>query len=259
MPDFLDILAQDALRTIREGYYETFVEARNLHLSLRKAILQCKKTAIISEIKFFSPSLGMLRENSNIARVAREMEDGGAVGISILTEPKHFRGRPEYVAETRKEVDIPILMKDVILSRVQIEAAYRSGADVVLLIQTLFDRDYCEESVQDLIDFSHSKGIEALLEVHTRDEFLSALKTTADLIGVNNRDLGTLKADLNTVKHVQMGSLACDKVIIAESGINSVDDICLLRKTGVRAFLVGTAVMSAECIKTKVSELVEAV
>ncbi|MEM2888132.1 MAG: indole-3-glycerol-phosphate synthase [Candidatus Bathyarchaeia archaeon] len=259
MLDFLDILAQDAIKTIREGYYETLAEERNLHLSLRKAILRCKKAAIISEIKFFSPSLGLLRENGSVKQIAREMEEGGAVGLSILTEPKHFRGKLKHVAEARKEVNIPILMKDIILSHVQIEAAYRFGADIILLIQTLFHRGYCEESVQDLIDFSHSKGLEVLLEVHTRDEFLSALETSTDLIGVNNRDLRTLKLDLNTIKYVQLDSYAVDRVIIAESGISSADDIRLLRGFGVKAFLVGTTVMRAECIKTKVSELVEAV
>ncbi|MBS7614505.1 indole-3-glycerol-phosphate synthase, partial [Candidatus Bathyarchaeota archaeon] len=249
MPDFLDILAQDALKTIGEGYYETFTEAQSLHLSLRKVVLQCKKTAIISEIKFFSPSLGVLRKNGGIAQVVGEMEEGGAAGISVLTEPKHFRGRPEHVAEARKKVNIPILMKDIILSRLQIDAAYRTGADAILLIQTLFDRGYCDGNVQDFIDFSHSKGLEVLLEVHTRDEFISALKTTADLIGVNNRDLGTLKVNLDTIKRVQIGSRADNKVIVAESGISSADDIRLLRKMGVKAFLVGTAVMKAECIK----------
>jgi indole-3-glycerol phosphate synthase len=257
LPDFLDVLAKDALRTIQEGFYEPATKTKNPHLSLREAILQCKNAAIISEIKFRSPSAGVLKEKSNLRQIAKEMEEGGAIGISILTEPKHFKGCINYIAEVREHVKIPILMKDIILSPIQIKVAQKTGANAILLIMTLFERGYCEKDVQGMIEDSHSKGLEVLLEVHTRKEFLSAVNTNTDMIGINNRDLKTLKVNLELTKYVLTEHKAEGKVIVSESGINSSKDIRLLRRFGAQAFLVGTTIIRAENIKNKVRELVD--
>ena len=258
MPDFLDALAEDAIKTIEEGYYETSREIPQPGLSLREAILSSRKAAIISEIKFKSPSAGVLREDRDLKRIPREMEEGGAVAISIVTEPKHFGGDISYVAEVREQVEVPILMKDIVLSPIQIEAASSTGADAVLLIQALFDRDYCEKDVQRMIEDAHSRGLEVLLEVHTRTEFLSAVRTEADMVGINNRDLKTLKVDLETTKRLLTPYDAERKVIVSESGIHRPEDIHMLRRYGAQAFLVGTIVMRADSIRKKVKELVEA-
>ncbi len=258
MPDYLDILAEDAMKTIKEGYYETDVKAAASSVGLREAILKCEGAPMISEIKLASPSMGVLRENSHSGEIARAMEEGGVVGISILTEPKHFGGNIKFISEARSRVKVPILMKDIILSPVQIEAASRTGANAVLLIQSLFTRGCCEKDVQSMIAYSHSKGLEVLLEVHAEDEFLSALKTDADMIGINNRDLKTLKVDLDVTRRILAKHGAEGKVIISESGINSPEDIRFLRECGAHAFLVGTAVMKAGNIKKKIEELVKA-
>jgi indole-3-glycerol phosphate synthase len=258
MPDLLDALVKDAIKTIKEGYYETSRKITHTHLSFRKAILSCRKAAVISEIKFKSPSTGVLRGNRDLRRISREMEEGGAIAISILTEPKHFKGDIRYVAEVREQVKVPILMKDIVLSPLQIEAASKTGADAVLLIQTLFDRGYCEKDVQEMIGDSHSRGLEVLLEVHTRKEFISVMKTEADMMGINNRDLKTLEVDLETTKRLLSPHDAERKVIVSESGINRPEDIRMLRKYGAQAFLVGTTVMKADSIKMKIKELVEA-
>jgi indole-3-glycerol phosphate synthase len=145
MHDFLEVFATDAMRSIEEGYYEISRRVCSSDLSLREAILKSKNAAIISEIKFASPSSGTLRKIDDLKKVAKDVELGGAVGISILTEPKHFKGNIEFIAEVRDQVRIPILMKDMILNPVQIEAASRIGANAVLLIQALFDRGYCKK------------------------------------------------------------------------------------------------------------------
>ena len=258
MPDFLDILAEDAMKSIKEGYYETASEAAASPSSLKEAILKCERAPIIAEIKPTSPSMGTLRRNSHVGKIAKSMEEGGVVGISILTEPKHFGGHIKFISKVRKQIKVSILMKDIILNPVQIEAASRSGANAVLLIQSLFDRGYCEKNIQSMIKYSHAKGLEALLEVHTEDEFLSAVKTEADMIGINNRNLKTLEVDLQATKRILMKYYVEDKVIVSESGINSPKDICFLRGCGAQAFLVGTAIMKASNIKEKVKELVEA-
>jgi indole-3-glycerol phosphate synthase len=109
-----------------------------------------------------------------------------------------------------------------------------------------------------MIGDSHSRGLEVLLEVHTRKEFISAMKTEADMIGINNRDLKTLEVDLETTKRLLSPHDAERKVIVSESGIDRPEDIRMLRKYGAQAFLVGTTVMKADSIKMKIKELVEA-
>ena len=130
------------------------------------------------------------------------MEKGGAVGISVLTEPKHFNGSLSTLMQAREAVKLPILMKDIIIVPEQIEVAAQIGANAVLLIQALFDKGYCEMNVDKTIAYAHSKGLEVLLETHNEDEFKTALETNADLIGINNRNLATLKIDLNTTKQI---------------------------------------------------------
>lgn len=259
MPDFLDDLASGARETIEHGYYEEALRVNAPTLSLREAILKCKGASVISEVKFASPSMGIIRRKHDLKRIIRDMEEGGAVGISILTEPKHFKGHLNFIAEVQSLVSVPILMKDIILSPTQIDAASRVGANAVLLINALFERGYCEVSLHEMIGYAHSKGLEVLLEAHTQDEFLSALKTEADIVGINNRDLRSLKVDLEVtekilVRHSAFGG----KVIVSESGIKEPKDIRRLHKCGVQGFLVGTAIMKAINARRKVRELVEA-
>jgi len=258
MPDFLDLLALDAKRTIEEGYYETAARVDASSISMKDAILEFEGAPIISEIKFASPSAGTIRTSYDLKGVARDMEEGGAVGVSILAEPKRFKGHIDFIAEVRGELTIPILMKDIILSQAQIDAASRIGADAVLLIQSIFDRGYSEKGIENMIDYAHSKGLEVLLEVHTEEEFISALKTDADMIGINNRDLRTLEVDLGVTERILKKCPSNTDVLVSESGISSPEDIRFLRACGVRAFLVGTAIMKANKVKEKVTELVEA-
>jgi indole-3-glycerol phosphate synthase len=258
MPDYLDVLAHDALRSIEVGYYETSMKIAAQPVGFVEAIVGCRRAPIISEIKFASPSMGNLRNDRGLERIAKDMEEGGAICISVLTEPRHFRGHIGFVAKVRGQVEVPVLMKDIVLSPVQIEAASMTGANAVLLIQTLFERGYCEKDVQGMIDFSHSRGLEVLLEAHTEEEFLSALETNADMVGINNRDLKTLDVDLEVTKRILTKHRVVRKVIVSESGIDRPEDIRFLRQYGAQAFLVGTAVMKAADIKGKVRELVEA-
>lgn len=262
--DFLDLLAEAAVENIESGYYSVSSATKLIQRprkSLKEAILSCRKAAIISEIKFSSPLSGVLRTNRDVEIIARDMVEAGVVGISILTEPKYFSGSLETLIKVRSLVNVPILMKDIILSRCQIDAAYSLGADAVLLVMELFKRGYCEIDVESMIDFSHKLGLEVLLEVHDIEEFRSALSTDADMIGINNRDLRLFKVDINTTKNilekfsrVEIGN----RPIVSESGIRSPDDVRFLRRYGVDAFLVGTAVMSAVDIRKFVASLVNA-
>ena len=260
MHDFLDLLAITARKNLENGYYRVNVRVWNRgKRSLRKSILECKKAAVISEIKFSSPSLGVLRNKGNVKLISKEMAEAGAVGISVLTEPKYFSGSLEALIEARESVNIPLLMKDIIISRQQIDAAYKLGADAVLLIKSLFERGYCDADLHEMISYSHSRGLEVLLETHNVREFEEAILTDADLIGINNRDLRTLKVDIKTTKRI-LGKFTKsdigDKLVVSESGVRTPDDIRFLRDCGADAFLIGSAIMTSGGIKDIVARLV---
>ena len=258
MADFLDKLAQTAKATVDSGYYEVLTEAATPRVSLKRAIQEAKNAPVITEIKAASPSAGTIRENIEPSSIAGSMEKGGAVGISVLTEPKHFNGSLRSLVEARRTVKLPLLMKDIILSRVQLEAASKLGANVVLLIQALFDRGYCDFKLDVMIATAHSKGLEVLLETHTAEEFRAAVGTHADLIGINNRNLATLKVDLNVTKQILEQNDTDGKIIVSESGVKSPADLRFLRLYGAQAFLVGSSVMLAGNVEEKVKELVSA-
>jgi len=258
MADFLDTLGRDAKETVGIGYYKKAKKATHSALSLKEAVLKCKVAPIIAEIKVASPSSGTIRENVNVKKVALAMEKGGAVGISVLTEPKHFRGSLEAFAEVRKHVKLPLVMKDIIVSRAQVDAAAEMGADAVLLIEPLFKRGYCECDVHSMIAYAHSRNLEAVLEAHTEVEFSSTLETEADLVGINNRDLKTLEVSLETTRRILAKSQNKGKVIVSESGIQTPADIRFLHECGANAFLVGSSIMKAENIEEKVREFVSA-
>jgi indole-3-glycerol phosphate synthase len=258
MPDFLDVLARDAKATIETGYYEHFNEAATEPISLRRAILQSKHVPIIAEIKGASPSVGVIKQDFDAEKIALAMARGGATGISVLTEPKHFNGSLSNLAKVRKAVKLPILMKDFIISPKQLETAAKIGSNAVLLIQALYDRGYGELSIHEMIAETHSRHLEVLLEVHDEPEFQRALESEADLVGINNRNLATLKVYLNVTRQILEKKAVDSKIVVSESGIHTAADILFLSECGAKAFLIGSAIMSAENVEEKVKEFTSA-
>lgn len=258
MSDFLDVLARVAQINIESEYYDNITPLENSRDSLKKAIVACKANPIITEIKIASPSAGVIRTNVEPAAIAKAMEKGGATALSVLTEPKQFSGSLEALAQARKAVKLPILMKDIILSPIQIQAGSKLGANAVLLIKALFDRGYAEKTLNEMIAGAHMFGLEVLLETHTLSEFVSSLKTDADLIGINNRDLATLKVDLNVTKTILQSINPENKIVVSESGINTPAEIHSLRESGASAFLIGSAIMLSDNVEEKVREFVNA-
>jgi len=258
MVNFLNALAQKARETINKGYYEVEKQVKTKPVSLKKAILECEHAPIIAEIKVASPSLGVIKRNANVGEIAAAMEKGGAVGISVLTEPEYFKGSLDSFMKVRKRTKLPLLMKDVIISTTQLEVASRIGANAVLLIGALFDRKQCECDVHDMIDYARSRNLDVLLEVHTLREFLSAFETDADLIGINNRDLQTLKVDLQVTKRILHKIDPQERIIVSESGIKTPADVRFLHECGAHAFLIGSTIMMADNVQKKVGEFVAA-
>ncbi|WGM89678.1 MAG: indole-3-glycerol-phosphate synthase [Candidatus Bathyarchaeum tardum] len=258
MSDFLDKLAQDAKETIVEGYYEISRKNSFFSVSLKQAVIEQKQNAVISEVKAASPSRGTIKTGFDPAEIAKAMKKGGATGLSVLTEPKQFKGSLNYLIKIRDVIKLPILMKDIILSPVQIEAGSKLGANVVLLIKALFDRGYCEESLEGMIALAHSKNLEVLLETHNESEFNSALQTDADLVGINNRDLRTLEVHIKTTEKILEKIKTKNKVVVSESGILVPSDIVFLRNCGADAFLIGSSIMMSDNLEKTVKEFVNA-
>ncbi len=258
MPDFLDKLAVDAKETVNQGYYKTKAQGTFSQVSLKKAIIENKQNAVITEVKAASPSRGTIRKSFDPQEVAAAMKRGGATGISVLTEPKHFNGSLSYLTQVRDAVELPILMKDIIIDPIQLEAASRIGANVVLLIEALFERGYCEHSLEEMIAKAHARNLEVLLETHNEDEFQSAIETDADLVGINNRDLRTLEVDIGITERILKNNDSHGKVVVSESGVMAPADIRFLRGCGAQAFLIGSAIMMASNIEKTVKEFVTA-
>jgi indole-3-glycerol phosphate synthase len=256
MTDFMDTIAMNAIKTIESGYYQNIHGTEHKKVSLKTSIANCARNAVITEIKPASPSLGIIRTNINPFEIAKAMQRGGATGISVLTEPIHFNGSLETLAQTRNAVKLPILMKDIIIVPDQIDAGAKLGADAVLLIQTLFDRNCTEMNLQKTIAYAHNQSLEVLLETHTEAEFQSALDTDADVVGINNRDLSTLKIDLETTCRILAEHENPNKLVISESGIQTPEDLKRLRCCGARGFLVGSSIMLTDDIEAKVKEYV---
>ncbi len=260
MPDIMDVLAQNSKQIIAEGYYrqEPVGIFATKGFSLRENILKCKRNPVIAEVKLASPSRNTIRENVDVTHVAAAMVRGGAVGLSVLTEPNHFKGSLNNLRRIRESVNVPLLMKDFVVSTDQIDAASRFGADAVLLIQALFDREYCDQDQDKMIQHAHSLGLEVLLEAYSEDEFKEVVESNADVIGINNRDLRTFIVSLNNTVQILKKSNIRDRIVVSESGVESPRDLLFLKDAGARAFLVGTSIMSSHNVEEKVRELTEA-
>ena len=257
MTDVLKKLVKNSQNSIRDGIYEISEQMPNSGINLVESITKNKHASLITEVKFSSPSLGEIREVSDPVEIAKAMVRGGALGLSVLTQPYLFSGSPKYFIEIRKQVKIPMLMKDIIIDKIQIDAAKKIGADYMLLIQSLFDCGYLKE-INEFISYGHKKGLKVLVEAHTKLEFENSIKTDADIIGINNRNLDTLEIDINTTKKL-LENHKKSKIIISESGISTPDDIKFLKKSGVDAFLIGSSIMKSENIEENVRGLVNAI
>ena len=257
MKNVLEKLVVNSRKAIDNGIYDIIETLPKSEIDLEESIRNNVHASLITEIKFSSPAEGGIREISDPLQIAESMISGGAQAISVLTQPHLFNGSPEYFIKIRKNVKVPLLMKDVMIDKTQIDAAKKMGADYFLLIQALFDKGFVND-MDELINYGHKNGLKILLESHTKTEFENALKTDADIIGINNRNLDTLEINLETTKQL-LENFDKSKIILSESGIESSDDIRFLHNSGADAFLIGTSIMKSPDIQKTVSELVNAI
>jgi indole-3-glycerol phosphate synthase len=193
---------------------------------------------IIAEIKKASPTMGVIRKEVNIENIAKIYEENGANAISVLTDKKFFQGQPDYLAKVKNVVQIPVMRKDFILDPLQIQEARYYGADAILLIATILPL----KKLKELISVTRELGMDFILEVHDEEDLKKALKTDAQIIGINNRDLRTFQINLNTALKLY-NKIPEDRSIVVESGLNSLRDLHFFTEIGVKTFLVGKYLM----------------
>ena len=196
--------------------------------------------SFICEVKKASPSKGLIAKEFPYLSIAQNYERAGAAAISVLTEPEFFCGSDSYLQEIADVVSIPVLRKDFVVDVYQIYEARLLGAAAVLLIVALLD----DATLREHIACAHNLGLSALVEVHDKEELTRALDAGARIIGVNNRDLHSFEVDLTT--SLRLRPLAPEAVLfVAESGIRTRADVCLLEDAGVDALLIGETLMRA--------------
>jgi len=239
----------EVLKKNKEGFLSLIKKAPQPN-SFKKAIKREGKISLIAEVKQASPSSGILRKDFSHIEIARLFAKAKVSAISVLTEEDFFLGKINYIEDIRKEVDIPILRKDFIFDEVQILEARAVGADAIILIMGILD----EEKLKKLYTFSKDLGMDVLVEVHTEKELKKVLKIGVDIIGINSRNLHTLKVNLERSKSL-LPFIPEDVVKVSESGINSLKDVLLLKGAGAEAVLVGESLIRAENIEEKLAEL----
>jgi len=239
----------DARRRVPLGDLRELAKERRHHGLAAK--LSQSGTHVIAEMKKASPSAGLLREGYHPADIARLYEQGGAAGISVLTEPHRFLGSEQDLRDVRRTVELPVLRKDFILDPYQLYETAAWGADVLLLIAAALDRSL----LRDLYDEATEIGLETLAEAHTAAELEVVLGLESAVVGVNSRNLKTLETDLSVVKDLASG-IPGERLSIAESGIKQRQDVEELEAAGYNGFLVGEVLVSHETPAAKLRELI---
>jgi indole-3-glycerol phosphate synthase len=281
----LESLAYDAFSRVESGYYDFCLhdfgeeqqeedkegEERERRNSLC-SVIRRSRPAFVSEIKFASPSSGEIVDSRivDVAKIALYMQLGGADAISVLTENKNFNGSISNLIVARRTTSLPIIMKDIVVSPKQIRAAKRLGADAILLIYELFEKNLTLElSLNYALELAHDNGLEVIVETCSKHGFERLLSfDNLDVIGINNRDLETFKVDLK--KTVDILSTFSDNrlrkggefLVMSESGYKNPSDILrtlnLLESANLcipDAFLIGTSIMRS-CNDNSIEEKV---
>ena len=197
-----------------------------------------KETAIIAEIKKASPSKGLIREDFEPKKIAKEYEEGGATCLSVLTDEPFFQGKLEYLDSVRSSCELPILRKDFMIDLYQIYETKAYGGDCILLIVAALDI----VQLKDFPQLARELNLDILIEAHSEEELNEALSINSKLIGINNRDLTTFEVDKNLAIKLAR-QIPKDVIVVSESGISSREDILSSKEQGIHSFLIGESFM----------------
>lgn len=237
----------DYYRILREKIEGTVITPYHI---FQKSLSDRESISLIAEIKKASPSLGIIREDFDLLNIATAYRDHNAAAVSVLTEDKWFLGKPDYIRKVSDHTRLPVLMKDFFIDTNQVFEAFAYGASAILLIAAVLD----DQQMLQLKTTADSLDLDCLVEIHDEDELNRVLKLDMPIIGINNRNLHTFEVTLDTCRAL-IPKIPEEKIVVAESGIKSQDDIKELHQLGARAVLIGETFMRADDIGKKVDEL----
>ncbi len=236
-----------SLQELKRAVVDAEKETRDFRTALSSG---SGKIRLIAELKKASPSKGIIRPGFDLIAIAELYERKPVSVLSVLTEEDFFQGSLSFLGTVRKATSKPLLRKDFIFDEYQIYESKANHADALLLIAAVLERTQAQE----YLHLAGELGLGVLFEIHNEKDLEKALMTKADIIGINNRDLTTLKIDLSTTLRLKR-DIPEDRIVVSESGIGNRDDVIKLMDAGVAAILVGTSLMAATDIGAKIDEL----
>ena len=210
------------------------------------------ETGLIAEIKKASPSKGLIRKNFDPSGLSQAYENGGAACLSVLTDIPYFMGHNDHLINARVASELPVLRKDFILDPYQVFEARAIGSDCILLIMAVLT----DETAKNLSVLAHELGMDVLIEVHNKEELQRAADIDSRLLGINNRNLKTLEVNITTVEQLAPQA-PLEKIIVAESGLNTHADIDRMARVGAHCILVGESLMRQQDVKKATKRLLQ--
>ncbi|MFB5661677.1 indole-3-glycerol phosphate synthase TrpC [Alteribacillus sp. HJP-4] len=222
------------------------------HVSLKEALLHDpEQVQVLAEVKKASPSKGLIRENFHPAEIAAAYERGGAAALSILTDEKYFQGSRNYLMYVKQLVSLPVLRKDFIIDKIQVEESARMGADAILLIAAALSPTELYTLYKEAVD----QGMEVLVEFHSQLEIEQVFEVfEPEIAGINNRDLHTFETSLEVTASLS-SFIPQNCVLVSESGIYTKEDVEKVRQSGAKAVLVGESLMREENVENALRRL----
>ena len=247
MTNILEKIVDDKIESIKK--YKTTFTINDLEKKISsyknyinfKDKLTNKKVSVIAEIKKASPSAGVIIQDYNPELIAREYFNSGATCLSILTEEKYFKGKLEHINQVKDKIKMPVLCKDFFIDPYQVYLAKSFGADAILIILAAVD----SKTAIEIYDLAKKLNMSTIVEVHTNEEAKMALGFKDAILGINNRDLKTLKTDIKTTFNLHKILINHSQPLVCESGIKTENDVKeIVKKTGINNFLIGESLLN---------------